>query len=388
MKTFRITRQNPRTGRTERPWRNRDGVFVLGDPAHGAQKHHDKFAVKVSTLEEVAAHVARGFSVRMTDGESPPSLISPDSLIVEEIDTEETEAGSTATLWAETLPQPPFSKEAMFDELKRILLVHANQIANIGRLDAAIAFMGYSPVDEANPYCDDPIDKVDLRRFNAPDIMDIAYDFAFQIGRYYREFSGHEYDHCMELVEGASRLDSNAMPSPITNPNGLVRRTAEMASARWALGMRFDLTVRQLALLAGDMTDAAVRNSLSKEKIATVKGAVDSDVALLWLKQRRGFIQTRVEEGRAEGWADWARSHLDKGTLNAALPLIIAEREITASSLAEQARVSNEFVTALICGRPHLDVEALQRVGGVLGLDVPHFVGIAVQAALRAGGTA
>ncbi len=74
-----ITRQNPRTGKIERPWRNRDGVFVLGDPAHGALKHHDKFAVKVAAIEEVAALVARGFSVRMTDGECPPSLISPDS---------------------------------------------------------------------------------------------------------------------------------------------------------------------------------------------------------------------------------------------------------------------------------------------------------------------
>ena len=69
---IKITRQNPRTGQVERPWRNRDGLFVLSDPAHGAKKHHAKFAVKVGTIEEVDALLKRGFSVRMTDGESRP----------------------------------------------------------------------------------------------------------------------------------------------------------------------------------------------------------------------------------------------------------------------------------------------------------------------------
>ncbi len=78
-----ITRTNPRTGRAERPYVNREGFFVLGDPAHGREKHHTKFAVKVRTLEEVVAYVGRGFSVRMTDGENPPSLISPASLTID-----------------------------------------------------------------------------------------------------------------------------------------------------------------------------------------------------------------------------------------------------------------------------------------------------------------
>jgi hypothetical protein len=82
---FIITRKNPQTGKLEHPLRNHDGAFVLGDPAHGAQKHHKKFAVKVRTIAEVAALVGRGFSVRMTDGKSRPSLISPASLHLEEV---------------------------------------------------------------------------------------------------------------------------------------------------------------------------------------------------------------------------------------------------------------------------------------------------------------
>ncbi|WP_198374028.1 hypothetical protein [Neoroseomonas rubea] len=82
MSSITITRRNPKTGRTETPLCER-GWFVLGDPAHGNQKHHKAFAVRVRTLEEVLDHVRRGFSVRMAEGSTRPSLISPKSLKIE-----------------------------------------------------------------------------------------------------------------------------------------------------------------------------------------------------------------------------------------------------------------------------------------------------------------
>ena len=144
---IRITRMNPRTGQVERPWRNRDHVFVLGDPAHGARKHHDRFAVKVATIEEVAAHIGRGFSVRMTDGESPPSLIAPDSLTVEPVDDSD-----PTPLWVNTAARPPFAKDEMMAELKRAMLVQANQIAHAGKLSFALAFMGFETINPVYPY--------------------------------------------------------------------------------------------------------------------------------------------------------------------------------------------------------------------------------------------
>jgi hypothetical protein len=80
MSAISITRRNPKTGRVETPYREH-GCYVLGDPAHGREKHHKRFAVRVRTLEEVLDRVRRGFSVRMTDGiTSWPPLISPRSL--------------------------------------------------------------------------------------------------------------------------------------------------------------------------------------------------------------------------------------------------------------------------------------------------------------------
>lgn len=79
MNSISISRRNPRTGRIERPWREHGG-YVLGDPAHGGEKHHKRFAVRVRTLEEVLDHLRRGFSVRMSEGTTRPSLVSPKSL--------------------------------------------------------------------------------------------------------------------------------------------------------------------------------------------------------------------------------------------------------------------------------------------------------------------
>lgn len=81
MGTISIAQRNPQSGRTETPLREH-GYYVLGDPAHGKNKHKAKFAVRVRTVEEVLDHLRRGFSVRMSDGITRPSLISPRSLDV------------------------------------------------------------------------------------------------------------------------------------------------------------------------------------------------------------------------------------------------------------------------------------------------------------------
>jgi hypothetical protein len=82
MATISITRRNPKSGRIETPLREH-GSYVLGDPTHGKEKHKAEFAVRVRTLEEVLDHLRRGFSVRMSDGLTRPSLISPKSLTIQ-----------------------------------------------------------------------------------------------------------------------------------------------------------------------------------------------------------------------------------------------------------------------------------------------------------------
>ena len=372
---IRIMRTNPRTGRIERPWLNREGFFVLGDPAHGAQKHHDKFAVKVETLEDVAAHIGRGFSVRMTDGESPPSLIAPQSLTIEQI-----EDSNQAPLWVETTPKPPFTKDEMMEELKLAMLVQANQIAHAGALSYALAFMGFETVDPVYPYCHDDPKQVDLRRFSATDYLGKAYDYAFQVGQYWH-FGDDTAQDVSEFVWGANQQASDGNSSPLYDPDKCCRRAADTAFGRWKLDAGLGLTVRELALL-GNMKEAAVRNSLSKERISLQRGEVDPKIALAWLQQRRDFVATKIEQASKENRASWSKFTLSHYGFQDGFAKIMADFPMAADELATKAAVPVNFIEALLRGKPIPDLEALRRVGAALELDEPHFAGVAVEAAL------
>ena len=371
-----ITRTNSRTGKVERPWRNREDLFVLGDPAHGAQKHHDKFAVKVRTLEEVATLVGRGFSVRMTDGESPPSLISPDSLLVEQVDD-----ADPAARWADTAPKPPFEKQAMMAELKTAMLVQANQIAHAGSLDYAVAFMGFETSNPSYPYVEDDADSVDLDRFAATSYLDLAYDYAFQVERFWR-FGDDTAQDVEEFIRGANPRGNDGCASPLASPDRFCRRAADTAFGRWKLETGYDLTVRELALLA-QMKEPAVRNSLSKERIALERGGVDANVALAWLGERRDFIPTRKEEGRKAYRTAHSRFVLEREPFAKAFSQLMRYFDLSPAALALKAQVEEAFVSELLAGKPQPDLASLRRVGEALEIDAPHFVGIAVQTAMR-----
>lgn len=83
MTVFKIERISPRPGVVERPLHTAKG-FKLGDPALGDEKHHGSNALYVSTLEEAAQYVRRGFSLWMHGPGKRPSLICPKSLRIVE----------------------------------------------------------------------------------------------------------------------------------------------------------------------------------------------------------------------------------------------------------------------------------------------------------------
>lgn len=155
-----------------------------------------------------------------------------------------------------------------------------------------------------------------------------------------------------------------------------------MAYGRWALEQGYDLSVRELALL-GQMTEAATRNSLSKERIVLEKGKVDANTALIWLSQRRDFAPTRIEKGHKERWPVTYRPLFERQGFGMAFATILRGYLITAAELADKAEVALSFVEELVAGRLTPDLDALQRVGLALHLDAAHFAGAAVQAALH-----
>jgi hypothetical protein len=176
-------------------------------------------------------------------------------------------------------------------------------------------------------------------------------------------------------------------PSPFLAPDSRCRHVIDMATGRWNLECddSRDLTIRQLALLAG-MTEAAVRNSLSTEKIRAQGKpvAVSPRVAAQWLKARKGFAPTQHEKNRQAFHVAHTRNLLAAPQLSAGIRVLLSELSMTPEALAEKAKVPVEIVTSLLESRVDIyDLKALQKIGAVLDVDVPYFVGQSIEASLR-----
>ncbi|WP_203077398.1 hypothetical protein [Falsiroseomonas ponticola] len=286
------------------------------------------------------------------------------------------------------MSKPPFTKDEMFDELRLVVRVMANHLAQYGSTEAAELLTGFETDNPLYPYAEDDPDKFDLSRFAITAFMDLSYDYAFQVGRPSR-FDDDRAQDINEFRHGVNLQSTDGNASPMAIPDSKCRIVVDMAFARWQLERGDDLTVRELALLAG-MKEAAVRNSLSADLIkveagrrAGEPGTVDGNVAYGWLRKRRGFIDSRDPEMRAQNRRSEYRALLRERSLAYAFEKILKEGELSVDDLAAKADVAPAFLTALANGKPPLDLKAAQRVGEALDVDVPSFVGAVVEAALR-----
>ncbi len=284
-----ITRINPKTGKTERPYRDKQGNFVLGDPAFKSELHHRKNAVLTTEYDEALRLVRNGFSIRMSAGDgTPPSLISAGKLNLTEVD--EPSAGDIP---AEG-PLTPFSREDVMHDLRRALVAEAAMIAHWGSYEAAEAFLGFPSSDDAGePYDDADPSQVDLSRFRSTPLIEASYDWAFQTGKP-EAFRPESWDDLGSLMDGASAGTISTM-SPMGDPESPLRVTIDTAFARWKFEMEtwLALSVRELAYLA-QMNEVAARNALAKAGIKG-RGGIENDVARSWLAERQKFVPTRTE---------------------------------------------------------------------------------------------
>ena len=132
-----ITREHPKTGKTERPYRDKQGNFVLGDPAFKSALHYRKNAVLTSDYDEALRLVRKGFSIRMSAGDgTPPSFISAGKLTLTDVDEP-----SPDDIPAED-PLTPFSLDDVKHDLRKALVAKAAVIARWGSHEAAEAFLG------------------------------------------------------------------------------------------------------------------------------------------------------------------------------------------------------------------------------------------------------
>ena len=284
-----ITRKHPKSGKVERPYRDKQGNFVLGDPTFGNQLHLRKNAVLTTDYAEALRLVRMGFSIRMSAGDSsPPSLISAGKLTLTDVD--EVAEGDIP---AEG-PQTPFPLETVLRDLQKALVVEAIRVAHWSSYEAAKAFLGFPTSDDASElYNDTDPAEVDLSRFRATPLINASYDWAFQIGKP-EAFRLETRDDLRSLMYGASADTISTMP-PIGNLESALGVTVATAIARWKFEFEtsLPLSVRELAYLA-QMKEVAARNALAKAGVKG-RGGVDNAIARQWLSERQKFVPTRPD---------------------------------------------------------------------------------------------
>jgi hypothetical protein len=289
-----------------------------------------------------------------------------------------------------------FSKEEMLDELRTIFLYEADHVLISAGEARAEGFIGF-PAGKQREYLNESPKRVDLALFSPiTDCFERGYEFAFNRSRL-NSFGEHEVQDLTVFMDGTPRtggVSSGGEVHMFMTPMGYCRMVADAAHARWKLEWKGDesetFTTRELALLA-NVTDGAVRMAISDKgdnRLKSIPGskpvAVEFDEAKRWLAGRRGFTP----------WPDrpvddlfLTRALRDAETPKAFGRLIHQAADFRPSKqLAEEIGWTDEELNAWFDGMFAFDTERARGLAQSLDLDVPLFVGKALEVSLRAAG--
>lgn len=294
-----IRRTNPTTGAIERPWRMRErglnGMFVLGDPAQGAQKHHKDNAVMVPSYSEALELVRKGFSIRMSDGRSPASLVSPGSLeLVDE------PVKHIDELWTYTMPEAPFTLDAVMEDLRAHLLEQAADIAIIANFDMASAFIGFEfdPLDD--PENKEAAARIDLSRFHMARIVRRAYESAFRPWPSH-EIAEDEVDDVERII--MSSFDRFKRDTPLGLTMMAAYHRASIVGGGFLANDEIDQSATEAIGRLTRMPAATVRSALNRDGLHLAKSKIDIQAVIDWVVTRRNFAPMRESELWEGRWA-------------------------------------------------------------------------------------
>lgn len=287
-----------------------------------------------------------------------------------------------------------FTKDQVLDELRTIFLYEADHVLISSGSAKAEAFIGF-PAGERGEYLNEPVKRVDLALFApAADLFERAYEFAFNRSRLNR-FGEHEVQDLLVFMDGTPRaggIRSGGEMHRFMTPDGYCRMVADAAFARWKLEWKGDesetFTTRELALLA-NVTDGAVRMAISdkgENRLKSIPGskpvAVEFNEAKRWLSGRRGFTP----------WPDrpaddifFARALRDAETPKAFGRLIHQVADFRPpEQLAEKLGWTVDEIKVWFDGTFAFDTDRARQLAQSLDLDIPLFVGKALEVSLRA----
>lgn len=287
----------------------------------------------------------------------------------------------------------PFSETQMCDELGAIFLFEAEHIQLGAGPAYAENFIGFA---SEGSYVDEPVSRVDLDRFAITRIFRWAYAAAFTPS--ITQWSGglEEHDEILTFMQGLPRIGSvgGGEAHEFMGSNGFCQTVCDIIHDRWKLEWHdggaggHTFTTRELALLA-NMSEGAVRNAMADKTgngLKAIAGSkpvsVEHDEAWRWLNGRRGFvpIPRRPADDR------YLHSELKDLDNAQAFGKFVAKQVALDTSSAETLVASGWEEADLAAWSGGSFIFARERtiqLAQALNLDVPLFVGKALEVALR-----
>jgi hypothetical protein len=289
-----------------------------------------------------------------------------------------------------------FTKDDVLNELRTIFLFEADHILMGAGETMAVTFIGFAPGDEGE-YCHNDPRRVDLGRFEIAGTFAQGYDFAFRpsvlLG-----WDGHEVQDLntfMLATPRAGGIQSGGETHQFMTPEGYCQQVADAAMARWKLehdplgGESHTFNTRQLALLA-NMTEGAVRNALadkSENGLRAVPGSkpvsVEHAEALRWLSGRRGFIPSPQAAGQDRFLLDRLRELQTAKSLGWLITSCLFREGLAWRNQTPVPGPLVDHEDPWCKGTFQFDAEKASQIAVQLGVDVPLFVGKALEVSLR-----
>lgn len=338
-----INRINPASGEREKPWRNRSHEFALSGPSSGVSRYSvESESVLVDNYGEAVELVRQGYSIRLSDGRSPPTLVSPRSLVIEVGHVK-----GLDDLWTYTMPAFSPTRSEVEEDIRASIAAIATEIAWIASAEISSAFAGALYSAEVSRI---EAGAIDLSRFNFTRVVLAAHASAFRTTNSL-PIDNAELNELEILIGGTFSGALRRYPNPVDDQASALRRT--MLCAYWrrqiSEGRLFenDLVdasiVEKLAVLS-NMTEQAVRNSLNKNGLSSIKGRLDYAAIIRWLENRRDFVPLREQERPGASNTSEALHLFETLPQRDALPTIAARLKLPASverTQAEQAIIDS-----------------------------------------------
>lgn len=288
-----------------------------------------------------------------------------------------------------------FTQAQMLDELRTIFLFEADHVLISSGSAKAEAFIGFRTEDE---YCHEPTAKVDLSLFaSITGSFERGYEYAFNPSLL-NTFQEHEIQDLHTFLQGTPRIGGAASSEThrFMTPDGYCQMVADAALARWKLEWIADgtqtFTTRELALLA-NMTEGAVRMAISDKsdaRLKTIQGSKPVSVSFAetkrWLAGRRGFVPC-PSVPKEDQFLSLAMREAETSVDFSRLLQRISNFE-PAEHLAKKARMQVEEAERWLNGNFTFDLPQARAVAECLNVDVPLFVGKALEVSLRRQGGA